>query len=38
MSILPLFLVLAAVLFIVGSFFFRKDISKVEEVQLEALE
>lgn len=38
MSILPLFLVLAAALFIVGSFFFKKDISKVEEVQLEALD
>ncbi len=38
MSILPLFLVLAAALFIIGSFFFKKDISKVEEVQLEALE
>jgi len=38
MSFLPLFLVLAAILFIVGSFFFRKDISKVEEVPLEALE
>jgi MFS family permease len=35
MMILPAFLVVAAVLFFIGSFFFEKDYNKVERVQLE---
>ena len=38
LSILPLFLVLASVLFLVGSLFYKKDIQKVEKVDLEAAE
>lgn len=35
MSILPLFLVLAAILFFTGSFRYQKDVSTVEKIQLE---
>ncbi len=38
LSILPVFLLLAAVLFLIGSLFYKKDILKVEKVQLEAAE
>jgi MFS family permease len=36
MKILPAFLVVAAVLFYIGSFFFMKDYNKAEKVQLQA--
>lgn len=35
MSILPAFLVVSAVMFLVGSFFYAKDLSKVEKVALQ---
>ena len=35
MMVLPAFLVVAALLFFIGSFFFEKDYNKVERVQLE---
>jgi fucose permease len=35
MTILPLFLVVSALLFFVGSFFYEKDLNKVEKVILE---
>ncbi len=35
MTILPLFLLMSALLFFVGSFFYEKDLSKVEKVTLE---
>ncbi len=34
-SVLPIFLVISAVLFFLGSFFYEKDLSKVEKVELE---
>jgi len=34
--ILPVFLVIAAVLFFLGSFFYERDLNKVEKVVLEA--
>ncbi|MBN1689581.1 MAG: MFS transporter [Dehalococcoidia bacterium] len=36
MMVLPAFLVVAAVLFFIGSFFFMKDYNKVEKIQLQA--
>jgi len=36
MRILPAFLVVAAVLFFIGSFFFMRDYNKVEKVELQA--
>jgi MFS family permease len=38
LSILPIFLVISAVLFFVGSFYYKKDLEKVEEVPLEVWE
>jgi len=35
MSILPVFLVVSALLFFAGSFFYKKDLSKVEKITLE---
>jgi MFS family permease len=35
MSILPVFLVASALLFFAGSFFYKKDLSKVEKIKLE---
>jgi MFS family permease len=35
MSILPAFLVVSAVMFLVGSFFYAKDLSKVEKIALQ---
>ncbi len=35
MSILPVFLVVSALLFFAGSFFYEKDLSKVEKITLE---
>jgi MFS family permease len=35
MTILPVFLLMAALMFFVGSFFYEKDLSKVEKVTLE---
>jgi hypothetical protein len=35
MTTLPAFLLLAAVLFYIGSFFYEKDLGKVEKVDLE---
>jgi MFS family permease len=37
LSILPIFLVLSAVLFFIGSFYYKKDLEKVVEVPLEVL-
>jgi sugar phosphate permease len=34
-SVLPIFLVISAVLFFLGSFFYEKDLAKVEKVELE---
>lgn len=34
-SVLPAFLVFSAVLFYLGSFFYEKDLAKVEKVELE---
>ena len=35
LSLLPLFLLISAVLFFAGSFFYEKDLSKVERITLE---
>jgi MFS family permease len=35
MSILPVFLLISALLFFAGSFFYKKDLSKVEKIMLE---
>ena len=35
MCILPIFLVIASVFFFIGSYYYKKDIEKVEEVELE---
>ena len=35
MSILPVFLVVSALLFFAGSFFYEKDLNKVEKITLE---
>ena len=35
MSTLPIFLVISALVFFTGSFFYEKDLSKVEKVTLE---
>jgi fucose permease len=35
MSILPLFLLISAILFFAGSFFYAKDLNKVEKITLE---
>jgi MFS family permease len=37
MSVLPLALLLAAVMFFTGSFYYEKDLSKVEKVKLESI-
>jgi MFS family permease len=38
LSILPIFLLVAATLFLVGSLFYKKDIQKVEKIELEVAE
>ncbi|MFO7618006.1 MAG: MFS transporter [Bacteroidales bacterium] len=38
LSVLPVFLILAATLFLVGSLFYKKDIQKVAKIELEAAE
>jgi|GEM_PF-3810251 len=35
MSILPAFLVVSAIMFFAGAFFYKKDLSKVEKITLE---
>jgi fucose permease len=35
MSIIPIFLVISALLFFTGSFFYKKDLDKVEKITLE---
>jgi MFS family permease len=35
MSILPIFLIISSILFLVGSFFYKKDLDKVEKITLE---
>lgn len=38
MSILPIFLVISSILFFIGSYYYKKDIVKVEEIDLEVAE
>jgi len=35
MSIIPVFLVISALLFFTGSFFYKRDLDKVEKIALE---
>ena len=35
MSIVPVFLVISSLLFFAGSFFYKKDLDKVEKITLE---